>query len=547
MSNNGISNGQQTPTKFGKVTDTAGQVDIMAEFDNPVEHDDLDDHGLPEEPSLEDSVDNDSDPLGDFIDEDEDEEVAQVDKVDIVYPNWDDVEVKTVLDPSDVIPSNVFIPGESSIQVQGKFSHSLDLDISNNESTRDWVEILTEAQKVEPRDERFKKTLEQGHWVKDIKIDGESLSHGIQNLQHLSRAKLTGREAKRRAQVYMGGGTYYSAPCWGSGVWIKLNPIGELELLELYREIVSSKISLGRYTYGSVFSSVSGYAIESIVKFIMRNLSKTSVQYDSVEDILEKLKITDLQGILASLNQMLYSSNLQYSTACTADPSKCTHVTVGKLDVSSLIRTNEDVIPTRSRRFMAKTRLMGNVVTSAQLAGYEAELKIKQRSTFDIELPDDKKITIHMKVPSIAEYIRGSHTWIDGIKTMIEEAVIKPKDDEERNKFVSEAALASSLRQYSHFIDYLTFGEELEVHEQEDIEDILITYTSNSTIRTRIVEEVNKFIDDSTITVVGIKAFACPNCGAREGDEKAEIIPLEQLELFIRSLGTKCAEIRRRT
>ena len=497
--------------------------------------------GATTEKTMDDIIDEDGGFLPASEDDDDDEVVTPR-----IYPKWEDAEVKTGIADDEIIPSNVYIPDDFSADVQKRFSEVIGLDIKDNPETRDWIEIVTEAQKVEPRDERFQRTLEQGHWRKAIENDGEALTHGTQSLNHIANVKISGMEAKRRAQVYMGGGTYYSTPCWASGIWLKMNPVGELELLELYREIVSTKINLGHYTYGAVFSSVSGYAVESIIKFIIRNLSQTSLKYESVDDILESLKITDLQGIIAGLNEMLYSSNLQYSTACTADPNKCTHVTVGKLNVSSLIRTNEEAIPERLRRFMGKTRLKKNVVTQKQLEGYEAELLVKKQKTFTIELGGDKTIEIHMKVPSIADYLRGSHAWIDGIKTMIEEAVVKPKDDEERNRFVSDAALASSLRQYSHFIDYIVFGDNLEVHAQEDIEEILTTYTSNNQIRARIVEEVNKFIDDTTLTVVGIKAFVCPNCGARQGDEAVSIIPLEQLELFIRSLGTKCAEIRRR-
>ena len=464
---------------------------------------------------------------------------------DPVFPNWEEVDYE--LDPDEESSSLLKLPAAATKTIDDSFKQSIKLNLKEDPSTLDWATGITEGIKTNAFDERFVDSLKEGTWSKDLDDGDSKVGAGEEILDHLSKTKVTGPDAIARANIYMGGGTYYTVPCWGTGIWYTMQPIAEKDLLELYRAINANKVELGAYTYGAIFSSVSGFTVEAIANFIVKNISSTTLQYNEMDDILEHISLNDFQAMVAYLNKSVYTNGINYETSCTADPENCTKVVKRKVDVSRLVRTKEEAVPAKLRTFMAKSRNKKNSITTKTIASYQNELTIKSSAVIELDLPDNRKIKVNLKIPSIADLIRGTHSWIDGIKQMVDESVVKPRNDEERNRFISETALASSLRQYSHYIESITFGDGVEVYGQETLEEILVAYTTDTDIRKKIVDGINTFIDDSAMTVVGIKEFQCPVCTPPEDMGKpGNILPLDQLEVFMKILGTKVTEIRSR-
>jgi hypothetical protein len=462
----------------------------------------------------------------------------------VVFPDWEKRPHFSDPDPEQI--SAVVLPSDLASTIDTAFKESLNFQLKENPSNRHWAESVSSGMKLNTIGERFLSTINTGVWTKNLTTDTNDVGPAVEKLTHVTNTRLSGQEAVIRANLYMGGGEYFAVPLWNTGLWYTLDPCTDLELLELYREITASKINIGYYTYGAIFSSVSGFAVETVARFIVKHIGTTSLKYDESEDLLEHISLSDLQYLIGSLNATIFPGGVNYSTACTANPKKCTVVTERKLDIKELFRVNGEAIPIKLRNFMARSRKVSNNVTLEVLQSYQSDLLVTLDKTVKLDLPNNKQVTITLKVPSVAEYIRSAHAWIDSITTMIEQAVVKPKDDNERNKFVMEASLASSLRQYSHFVSAIEFGEGLEVVDHAAIEEILVSYSGSAKIRTQLVEAVGKFIDASTVSVIGVPNFECPACGANMDEPNKRILPLDQLELFMRILGTKVIEIRER-
>ena len=124
---------------------------------------------------------------------------------------------------------------------------------------------------------------------------------------------------------------------------------------------------------------------------------------------------------------------------------------------------------------------------------------------------------------------------MDGIADTINDS-IEVDGIDERNKFIDDNAKATMLRQYTHYIESIGFGDGNLISETGDIEEALNALSSDSNIRVKLIEGINKFIDDTMVSVVGIPTYECPKCGGGQTDGERGIykhlLPLDMVELF---------------
>jgi hypothetical protein len=106
------------------------------------------------------------------------------------------------------------------------------------------------------------------------------------------------------------------------------------------------------------------------------------------------------------------------------------------------------------------------------------------------------------------------------------------------------------MRQYSQWVESIEFNSNI-IEDKETIESTFSILSSDDNVRDEFIQEVTKYINESTISVIGIPAYDCPNCGAPQ--EKVEgvstypklvnILPLEVVQLFFALLAQKIQRI----
>jgi hypothetical protein len=94
---------------------------------------------------------------------------------------------------------------------------------------------------------------------------------------------------------------------------------------------------------------------------------------------------------------------------------------------------------------------------------------------------------------------------------MVEEALGKDPNTTERNSMLQQHGLASILCQYSHWVSDMSFGS-IDVKDLDTVNAMLTHLSSDDELRTKILEAVKAYINDSTISIIGIPTYDCPSC-----------------------------------
>ena len=106
------------------------------------------------------------------------------------------------------------------------------------------------------------------------------------------------------------------------------------------------------------------------------------------------------------------------------------------------------------------------------------------------------------------------------------------------------------MRQYTHWVKGINFEDNV-IEDKSTIESILDRLSGEDEVRTKFLEEVKKYINDSAISVVGIPSYECPSCHQEQkytakNDSLTSIIPMDILQTFFSLHVQKISSIDRR-
>jgi rubrerythrin len=246
----------------------------------------------------------------------------------------------------------------------------------------------------------------------------------------------------------------------------------------------------------------------------------------------------------------MYPRGIEYSSPCVADPSSCSHITTGTLNVETLAWYNSAAIPDGVKVVQASTT-PGSVSVENVLLCQSTLLKTRKVVlTDETGVPTD----VYFKIPSINRAISFGSQWI----TQVHDSVISAlgleqpnvSDDtwSERNLLITTQGKASFLRQYAAFVTKIDLyeGGVIEDNEQ-DIADVLTVMSGSDKVRSDMMSAAEKFIADSAIGVIGLPVYACPACGKTPDLGGNHILALDPVRLFFKYLVIRVDQINQRS
>ena len=157
---------------------------------------------------------------------------------------------------------------------------------------------------------------------------------------------------------------------------------------------------------------------------------------------------------------------------------------------------------------------------------------------------------ITLKSPTIEAYTEATNSWIDSIETM---ANLAPTfdNDADRDNYIYNQTKATKARQYIHWVDSIKYINHIEGEDDENItfvkdrNDINAIASSIFSLDNNIIENLTnsviKYINESTISIIGIPSYDCPACKGKQVIEDElthfpNFIPLDTIMLFFRLL-----------
>lgn len=462
---------------------------------------------------------------------------------------------------SDVSYSDTWDPEADTIVLPSSFDNEIretvenlpKVNLLNDPETRNWAQTVSEGLGFATFNETFTSTLEEqgSDFHQTVDVNNQFLAGSQPKFRSIENQTLAGERATIRLMSHLGLGTLFQVPLWHTGIWITFKAPNESEIIELNRRLISDKIELGRSTYGLVFSNTSSYTTDRIVDFAINHIydSTLSLNEVPVTELKSIIDCQDIPSLIWGFVCTMYPKGFQFRRACISDPEKCNHIVEAMLNVSKLQWTNRAALTDWQKTHMSVRR--SNSKDKASILRYKEEMKKTQKRRILFNKEEDSEIAIILKTPSIADYVDAGHRWISELVELVDKTLGLEVRDQERNTFIMRHGQASSMRQYVHWVDSIEMGSNT-ISDSESIESCFNTLSSHNSIRTEFINEVIKFINESTIAVIGIPVYDCPKCKAGQEDKTVDlpnhknIIPLDVVQLFFALLTQRLSKISER-
>lgn len=430
--------------------------------------------------------------------------------------------------------------------------------MDSSEQEQLWVEAARSGASLTTFDDALVSTAQDpdAHFMQFMKVGDNKVGPSKVKLA-LAAGPLSGERATISMMNALGIGSLASIPLWHSGFWVTFKAPLEAAWLELQRQLVSDKITMGRRTYGLIYSGTTSYTIDRLVDFALSHIYRTTVSgLDNDKNKLRSLiSCHDIYPLILGVLCSAYPNGFQYRRACLNDPEKCNHVVEEKINLFKIQWLNNEALTQWQMGHMAARQpdsmTLDNVKRYQQehLKGANRRVKIQAAMPIEFEL----------KVPNISEYVSSGERWIDNITNMVTAAVGMDASITEKNDYIVKHSQATALRQYAHWIKQIDIGanedDKSYIDELGSIESNLNVLSAEDKIRTELIEQIGKYIDESCISLVGIPTYECPACGVDQKDHShakdkypkfTSIIPIDVVQTFFPLLVQRTNKIQNR-
>ena len=386
-----------------------------------------------------------------------------------------------------------------------------------------WATNLRAANFTVPAKGYFLPTAQRdsASWRQAVKSEKGLLAAGAPGFKETEGAKLTGARAVLRVKALLGMGSLVFIPLWHSGFWITLRAPSDSEMLELNRRIAEEKISLGRQTYGLAYANNSSFFAKHVMDFALAHVYETSLKDDT--DIRDKISTLDIPLIAWGLACAQWPRGFQYARSMLDQSTKQAHIVKEKLNVGKLLWTDTASLTEWQVAHMAQRQ--AGTMTNEAIARYRGEFT-KGRGRL-VELAPNLSLTL--RVPSLNQYLTSGQAWVNNVVQMANGAFGMDDNAEERDQYIMDQGKATNFRQFGHWVETVHAGSN-EISDDETLNATFDALSSDDAIREKFFNEVRKFMEDSTVSLVAIPST--------EQDERGtlprfpHLLPLDVLSTF---------------
>ena len=369
-----------------------------------------------------------------------------------------------------------------------------------------WVENLQGGMAFAPAKEMFSNCLGRtgSKWrqgldtgngtVLNARIPGWGADNG-------KMAMLTGERALMQIKAALGQGSYLDVPLWRSGFWVRLVTPTQEELTELWQTIAQNKISFGRETYGLAFANQSVFFSSALFDFAISHVYDTSLK--NRKDFRQRIDMLDEITLTWGMAKLIWPNGFYYERATTNKDGTPGEIVKGRIDIGrTLILDNEALSPWQ-KSHMENTQ--PGTMTDEAVERYRAEFALTTGR--DIELAPGVKM--RLRIPTAEQHIIAGKRWVNDIVSNIDKTFQLDGDDTTRQAFITERSKATLMRQYGHLVAGIkTDKVDLTIENNEEDIDTIIShaFSADKKITNKFFNEAKKFLEDSTVSIVGTPA-----------------------------------------
>lgn len=448
-----------------------------------------------------------------------------------------------------VSTDTITLPSVSDEKLEEIMDNLPNMSLTDSRDGREWVSTIQDSLNKSSYDGMFTPSLERedSEFRQYLPHNNFKLAGGYPKYPEPNGSVMAGEQAVVRLLNHLGLGNLYSAPMWHSGFWVTFKPATETEMVDLNHLIASDKINFGRYTYGLAFSNLTSYTTERLLRFAADHIYETTIRPEDTvnRSVLSYLRAQDIPAFLHGFLCSVYPRGFNYRRACCNNPGTCKHVAENTINLRHLSFVDTNALTPFQKNHMVKRSRYS--VDAKSIEQYQDEMARLHPRQHTVGQTTGSEVVLTLKSPSALEYIDAGHRWIEKMVDMVESALGRDPGTEERNTLLQEHGLASILCQYSHWVSDLSFGS-IDVKDIDTVNSALTHMSSDDELRTKILQAIKSYINDSTISVIGIPTYDCPGCKAPQTKPSdkglySEIIPLDVIQVFMHLVRQRIARL----
>lgn len=419
------------------------------------------------------------------------------------------------------------------------------MNFGSGEQGAKWYSSLESAQGHLLRGRALVGSLarEASFWRQIVHHNGTTLMAGRPKFgENEGGNLLTGERAMMKMQAVLGLGAVIRVPLWHTGLWVSVKAPSETALLELERKIANEKITLGRQSNGLIFSSTSVYTVTHLINFVLEHVYEVTYKVDDMSQLKKVIRTTDIPTLLWGMLCAIYPMGYNYHKSCVINPQNCQHVVEELLNLSKLSWTDERRLTDKQRQHMTRR---GAKFTDDELKAYQDEHGFQADSYVKLA----PNLLMQLKVPTLEEFQLSGYAWVESIVRQADRVFAGNLAGEERNQYLIQQGQVTALRQYAHWIERLVMiddekeysaekpwddGDE-QIVDRQTLENTVAQLAANDDVFKAFFEGMGRYIDSTTISLIAIPKYNCPNCGAEMTDDEKKhphLIALDVTSLF---------------
>lgn len=432
------------------------------------------------------------------------------------------------------------------------------VDLADSDAGRYWAATVRQGRAVALQADVFDEALGDpaNHFVQGVETEGRVLKPGLLTAKNDNAGALTGERAVIKFTNSMGLGGIFDVPLWDTGIWVRFKPPSDTAIADLMEQLAQDKIKLGRSTYGLIFSNSTVYTNHRLVQFALNHIYDMTLdleqsEYTQLGDIISVLDIPNLiLGVLGAL----YSSGFRFERACTANPQKCQHIEKDTLSLDKIQWPNDRKLTAYQKNFMAIRRSRARKLS--ELQEYKNQIVGRSGRKVPLKSSSGELMEAELRIPTINQYLDGGQSWISGIVDGVLASLGKDASTTARDEYIKTVAQASAMNQYCHAVAKLekdgNFTEDDATNRQ-----VLAAMSQDPAMVEELTTQVVKYIEDSTLSIIAIPDYTCPDCGKSQlSDDVKEtqskdpefrnLIPIDMIQVFFILLQRRISLIRGR-
>lgn len=356
--------------------------------------------------------------------------------------------------------------------------------------------------------------------------------------------ELKGEIALLKVSKMLGLGDVVNVPLPHSGIWVTIKPPTEKDLIDFYNSIFREKIMLGRTTFGLTLTNFSVHINNRLFDFILKHVHSLNYGDLPKENLKDYVLIHDFPILAWGFACTMYPSGFEYERACVTDVEACSYIAKAKLNIAKLLWVDNPSLTDAQKKILEEFR--PNKLSIENYRKFTSEHVRVSGSSFTTK----NGIKFKLKVPTFNEYTTDGLAWISGINSAIENIILQESDDQDddgKTEMLNQYVKTSILRQFNHFVDFIEIDDNV-IHDRETINKVLEAFSAQDDIRVEITENILKFKAKTTLALIGIPEYKCPNCGTHQNpdptnDNFVNVIPLDTMNLFFTLITLRISKI----